>query len=634
VADHVEVVADTLAADADEFVYKNALWLLSTVAREDPDAVTPHVDRVVACSDGGSPVGENVLIALMEVAKRRPTAVDDHLSLFVEGLRADEDHRAVASVALAAVARSTPGALITHADTLVSTLDTEDPDRLDGGVVEILSVLAAERPTVVESHLDDIVAVLEATDDWRVAPYPVHILHNVSDENAEAVVPYVGRVADALSAYDPETCESTVWTDSEAYDLFTSQALWTLCRAAEVAPGQVRPRVEAVVHGFEIAEGEGSARAAALTLARISEDSPAAVAPHLQRVAAAHGRFDGAALARLVHDVEENVLDSDAELTPQSTLGTFALAVRSNRETLLERDDNRTFLWMSQAIFAIREDPEVGRNYVDAVAELVAATEDELVAGAGIVGLHWVAAEFPEAVAPHTDTVTDVVDEALPDPTFVEDDNVLSHAMPLFAYVARVDTDAVVPHVDTLATVLDPPTEAAEDVVRGATIALATVAEDHPEAVAPHVGVLAGGIAELDDVEGIHGEINGLLTAAATDPAQLAPHTESLAAPLYAQDGAAGERVADALLAEQWAHPELKPVLVETLQAALEGDATTCIEESGEPSATSNDSVDDELRRLVQEALQRLLSGSVPPEATGAAADLLGRMGSTVPDAE
>jgi len=184
----------------------------------------------------------------------------------------------------------------------------------------------------------------------------------------------------------------------------------------------------------------------------------------------------------------------------------------------------------------------------------------------------------------------------------------------VLALVVEVDVAAVVPHVDTVAAALDPPSEVPGPDLRNGTLALGTVAVEHPDRLLPHVDLLAGCVDELADEAWIHRPVRGLMTATATDPERLRPHVDRLARPLRCQTGPHRRQIIDALLAEQWSAPGQKRLVLDVLRTALPESA----------------GADPELWRDTAGAIVRIADGTESPRTTGATADLLGRVGSKV----
>lgn len=328
--------------------------LLRNVAGVDPQAAmtalatsTRSLEELI--SHGSDAVAAVATLLLAEITEPYPDPALSVLPVVAEQLDRDQAEVILgAAVTMGDLADESPGLVAPYADELGTVLERADRTALLATACDALQSVAAAEPSAAAGQFGRVMGLL---DPERV-------------ESGNNVRPKALMTASYLIHADVTTPDVPIaavarYTDGTSAHRLPS--LDILSKLATEQPAAVAPYVDAVVDGLRAAETDRETRPALRSLASIAEYEPLRVEPHLERVAS---RID---------------TDSDALFQPIATLG-----------------------------YVSQERPASVAPFVESVVTALldeAVTADSEVAHAATDVLSNVAAETPDAVAAHAETL-------------------------------------------------------------------------------------------------------------------------------------------------------------------------------------------------------------------------------------
>ena len=206
----IERLDGFLTSETDDRLRKNAITIISSIAENDPSAVTDVIPKLEVLLKGTTGESGSILQILSRVAKAYPEAVLPIVPSLTEHINdTSRDHRAGALSVLGQVSKAYPN-VATDVISTVHELLSVDNDRLRANAAGLLADLADEYPEKVQPAVSDAIELLSDEDDY--ARYnATSILARVAHENPEPVEPATEGLMNALNEDRPAARENACW---------------------------------------------------------------------------------------------------------------------------------------------------------------------------------------------------------------------------------------------------------------------------------------------------------------------------------------------------------------------------------------------------------------------------------------
>lgn len=602
---------DDLSGDAYE-TFEHARNALETAFERgdgpDDTAGEQLIDRLGAESgDTSDEYSVEACVAVVAATKDCPGEAISH-----------EEHRLTPRVALetlAHVSRDRPAAVAPHASVVAAVLeDPIDPELVVPALATFDALAQADVSTVCD-YVSEIGHILEETDRRDVLLNASLVLREVANEDPAAVATQSDQIAGCLGRLDGGDTFEQILTI--LYMLATERANW------------LQPHVESIAGALENCLGPDQRHLALTTLVIIADQHTEAVSPHVEDVARAARPFHDDRVALTMFGLVQQVPErwhTVARNHPALALDLVSALVpeRLSKVPVSEL--------LEHAAKAVKRDPQSGKQHVETIATLIAETEDRKAIEVGVAALTLVGQEYPTAITPHLDPVVGTLAESVR----ADDDSLVTVGLVTLAFAANEDPVAVVPHADRVAALLDSVAPLDENAQKSAVAVLAAAAFVRPATVEPHVDLVVDTVAMADDPETVAVGIGAILDVAGTSPDVVDANVEALADAIACLGRP--ELTIGALTVTHWYRPKLKRPVLDILTTILDrrdGIPRTVTEhDSQDTTEVAVECSDITHQHAIEAAVRRVLDGQETPQETAKGLDLLGRIGSTVPQSE
>lgn len=636
------------------------------------DAIGDLVERGVTRYDPGDQrtvtVVANGIAALAEVGDHDVGALQERLDLVERGADA-VDHENVTVNLLGAyntVAKAQPQAVTGRLDRLASALERTNHDRgLQSGMAALFRTAAAE-PRAVADHADTVAPILDRLENPDSVVAGIGTLGYVADEAPGALSPHVGTLLDAglgareshvtgraleaveaVAEADPSAVAEnveTLLTAAESFEDLTlvELALMTVRYVARSKPAAVGPHVETVVGLFDRFEDQHIRSQLCTIVGFAAADRPDAAVDALDRILAAVDTFEDpaplvnglAAVGQVAEHRPDAVLDSlptVVERTPRGNpvaLANLAETLRYVSETdpgaagdsldvvvpALASGDERVQREVLATCRALAESrPDAVTPHVGAIADCLGGTRDPAVAESAVRALRTVATARATPLLGHEDAVVAPLDR-------FDDPPVLAETLLTVQTIEEGSVSGWIEgHVPSILGVVH---RVEDDRVRAAGLTvLERPARSGEETLLDRARVVGGIVSDATDPDVLVAGTRVLYELASRDLGTVESYATDVGAAIRATD-APGETLWDALAVCLPCDTDGGQFVVGVL-AGFTGLA--------DPSRAP-DTLDPTSRFAVVRILTFLLDGTESPETAGSAMDLLGVVGTRIPE--
>jgi HEAT repeat protein len=193
----VEAVTEVLTPEADPGLLDDAITIVSEVADSSPGAVVDAVPKLAALLQDGSPADAAAITAIQRVAGPYPDAVVPIAPQLTAYLgESDESHRIGALAVLGTLSTDYPNVAEDTIPTAIELLDA-DHYKLRANAAGLLANLAAEYPNQVKPVVPRAIELLDDSDE-KARYNATSILARIAKADPEAVEPGIEPLIDAL----------------------------------------------------------------------------------------------------------------------------------------------------------------------------------------------------------------------------------------------------------------------------------------------------------------------------------------------------------------------------------------------------------------------------------------------------
>ena len=213
-----------------------ALHILSLLAEEFPEQVTPAADEVIKflTVDRHADIQKDGISFVKAVAERNPGAVVDAVPRLAALLQDGPPAKGTAMNALTRIAKIHPDAVVPVVPQLVTYIEEGDDVHRVGGLA-VLGMVSKEYPQVAEDIIPTARSLLDAEDD-KVRTNATGLLADFADEYPDEIRPTVPRAVELLS-------------DEEERVRYNATSI--LARVARKYPGEVEAGIPPLIDSLD-----------------------------------------------------------------------------------------------------------------------------------------------------------------------------------------------------------------------------------------------------------------------------------------------------------------------------------------------------------------------------------------------
>ena len=236
-------VLTTELQGSDPAIQADAVTILSSVAQEHPEEVTPAAEDIIEflASEADPDVLADAITIVAEIADSNPGAVVDAVPKLAAVLQDGSPADATATTAIQRIAEAYPDAVVPITPQLTAYLGESDESHRIGALA-ILGILSKDYPDVAEDTIPTAIELLDA-DRYKLRANAAGLLADLADAYPDQVKPVVPRAIELLD-------------DSDEKARYNATSI--LARIAKTDPDAVEPAIEPLIDALD--EGFAYAR--------------------------------------------------------------------------------------------------------------------------------------------------------------------------------------------------------------------------------------------------------------------------------------------------------------------------------------------------------------------------------------